>query len=161
MKVLSLADVEKTGGWTKESNVLIRTGGNYVLLPGGAAAGTYAFAAMMPKGKRLDWVVSYADPKNYVAYELNDDHLERMEYVDGKRQNQVKPKLRVKLDQWVQVTVEVTGNAIVTSIQQEGNKFPEIDKFTEPKTNLLQGQFGFRVPGKDKLAVGSFSFTPK
>jgi hypothetical protein len=83
-----------------------------------------------------------------------------MEYVDGKRQNQVKPKLRVKLDQWVQVTVEVTGNSIVTSIVQEGNKFPEIDKFTEPKTNLSKGRFGFRVPGKDKLAVGSFSFSP-
>jgi hypothetical protein len=161
IKVLSLVDVEKTGGWAKESNVLVRTGGNYVLLSGGSGAGTYTFAAMMPKGKRLDWVVSYADPKNYIAYELNDDRLDRMEYVEGKKQNQVKPKLRVRLDQWVQVTVEVTGNSIVTSIQQDSNNFPAVDKFTAPKTNLLQGRFGFRVPNKDKLALASFSFAPK
>jgi multidrug efflux pump subunit AcrB len=84
-----------------------------------------------------------------------------MEYVDGKKQNQAKPKLRVKLDQWVEVTVDVTANSIVTSIKQEGNNFPQIDKFAEPKTNLSQGNFGFRVPGKDKLAVGNFSFAPK
>ena len=78
----------------------------------------------------------------------------------GKKQNQAKPKLRVKLDAWVQVTIEVTANAITTSIVQEGNKYPNIDKFENPKGGL-KGKFGFKVPGKDKLAVGGFTFTGK
>lgn len=127
----------------------------------GSGAGTYMFTAMMPKGKRLDWVVSFADAKNNVTYELNDDHLERTEYVEGKKQNVAKPRLRVKLDQWVQITIEVTSNSIVTSIKQESNNFPAIDKFTGQDENFLKGHFGFRVPGKDRLAVGNFAFTPK
>ena len=155
-----MSDIERAGGWTKESNILMRTGGNYVLLPLASGPGTYSFTAMMQKGKRLDWVLAFADSKNHIAYELNDDHLERMEFVDGKKQNQAKPKLRVKLDAWVQVTVEVTANAIVTSIVQEGNKYPEIDRFQNPKSGT-KGKFGFRVPGKDKLAVGAFAFAGK
>jgi hypothetical protein len=64
----------------------------------------------------------------------------------------------VKVDAWIQITVEVTQNSIVTSIQQEDNNYPAIDKFSDPKINLLQGKFGFRVPGKDRLAVGAFTF---
>jgi hypothetical protein len=149
------------GGWAKDNGVLLRTGGNYVLLPVGSAPGTYSFTAMMQKGKRLDWVLAFTDTKNHIAYELNDDHLDRMEWVEGKRQNQAKPKLRVKLDQWIQVTIEVTANAIVTSIVQEGNKYPQIDRFENPKSGALNGKFGFRVPGKDKLAVGAFAFAGK
>jgi hypothetical protein len=159
-RTFSLADVEKAGGWTKENNILMRTGGNYVILPVGSTPGTYTFTAMMQKGKRLDWVLAFNDTKNHIAYELNDDRLDRMEFVDGKKQNQVKPKLRVKLDAWIQVTIEVTANSIVTSIVQEGNKYPEIDKFENPKGGL-KGKFGFRVPGKDKLAVGAFTFSGK
>jgi hypothetical protein len=156
----SLNEVEKAGGWTKENNILMRTGGNYVILPVGGAPGTYAFTAMMQKGKRLDWVLAFNDTKNHIAYELNDYRLDRMEFVDGKKLNQAKPKLRVKLDQWIQVTIEVTATAIVTSIKQEGNNFPDIDRFENPKSGL-KGKFGFRVPGKDKLAVGGFAFTSK
>jgi hypothetical protein len=54
------------------------------------------------------------------------------------------------------VTVEMTPASIVSSIKQESNNFPQIDKFLDPKTKLMQGKFGFRVPGKDKLAVGTF-----
>jgi hypothetical protein len=157
---LSLADVEKAGGWSKENNILMRVGGNYVLLPVSTGPGTYSFTAMMQKGKRLDWVFAFTDAKNHIAYELNDDHLDRMEYIEGKRQNQNKPKLRVKLDQWIQVTVEVTANSIVTSIQQESNKYAAVDKFDNPKSGV-KGKFGFRVPGKDKLAVGGFTYAGK
>jgi hypothetical protein len=132
-----------------------------VVLPIGSSPGIYAFAAMMPKGKRLEWVLNYVDPKNYVAYDLNDDRLERVEYIDGKKQATVKPKLRVKLDQWVQVSIEVTPNSVTTSIQQEGNNFPGIDRITSQNTNFAKGRFGFRVPGRDRLAVGNFTFTPK
>src|SRR5205823_5225389 len=44
------ADIEKAGGWTREGNVLVRTGGNVIVLPIGSSPGTYSFAAMMPKG---------------------------------------------------------------------------------------------------------------
>ena len=45
-RTFSLSDVEKAGGWTKENNILMRTGGNYVVLPVGSAPGTYSFTAM-------------------------------------------------------------------------------------------------------------------
>jgi hypothetical protein len=162
-----LADVEKAGGWAHENGVLVRTGGNNIVLPIAPAAGTYTFLATMPKGKRLEWLVNYVDAKNYVIYELNDDHLERAEYIDGKKLNTAKPRLRVKLDQWIQVTVEVTDTAIVTSVQQEANRFPAIERLARdgpslvPTTSFLRGRFGFRVPGKDRLAVNSFTFTPR
>jgi serine/threonine-protein kinase len=157
----TLADVEKAGGWTREGNVLVRTGGNLVVLPVGGSAGAYSFNAMMPKGKRVDWVVAYVDPKNYVSYELNDDRLERVEYIDGKKQATVKPKLRVRLDRWIQISIEVTPNSITTSVQQEANNFPALDRLTSQQTNFARGRFGFRIPNKDRLAVGNFAFIGK
>ena len=158
-RTFSLADVEKAGGWTKENNILIRTGGNYVILPIGSQPGIYNFTAMMQKGKRLDWVLAFNDTKNHIAYELNDDRLDRMEFVDGKKLNQAKPKLRVKLDQWLQVNIEVTPNAIVTSIQQGEEKY--VDRFETPGGSFLGGKFGFRVPGKDRMAIAAFAFTAR
>jgi hypothetical protein len=157
-----LAEVEKVGGWTNEAGHLVRTGGNVIVLPVGQSAGTYAFTAMMQKGKRLDWIIDYVDAKNNVSYELSSDNLSRTEYVDGRKVNSVKSKVQVKLDQWIQVTVEVAGNSIVTNIQQQA-----VDQFTrsgpslEPAMNFTRGKFAFRVPGKDRLAVSAFSFTPK
>jgi hypothetical protein len=61
----------------------------------------------------------------------------------------------------------VTDTAIVTSVQQEANRFPAIDRLARdgpslvPTTSFLRGRFGFRVPGKDRLAVNSFTFTPR
>jgi hypothetical protein len=157
----SLADLEKTGGWTKDNNALVRTGGNYILLPAGTGPGTYSFTAMMPKGKRIDWVLAFTDAKNHVAYELSDDRLDRMQFIEGKKQNQTKPRLRVILDEWIQVTLEVSANSIVTTIQQGSEKLTAIDRFESANGGLLNGKFGFRVPGKDRLAVAAFSFTPK
>jgi len=71
----SLADVEKSGGWTRENSVLTRTGGKNVLLSLAPASGTYLFQAMMHKGKHLIWLVNYVDAKNYVLYDLGEDRL--------------------------------------------------------------------------------------
>ena len=92
----TLAEVEKSGGWESENGSLTRTGGNIVVLPVGQAAGSYAFTAMMQKGKHLDWMVNYIDAKNYVSYELSSDTLSRTEYGDGQKQNAVKSKLQVE-----------------------------------------------------------------
>ena len=164
---VSLADVEKVGGWTRENGVLMRTGGNNIVLAVAPAAGTYSFRAMMPKGKRLQWLVNFVDAKNHVVYELTDDRLERAQYIDGKKLNTAKARLRVKLDQWIQVTVEVTDAAIVNSVQQEANRYPAIDRLARdgptlgPSQSFLRGRFGFRVPGRDRLAVEAFTFAPK
>jgi hypothetical protein len=156
-----LSDVEKAGGWFSESNVLVRTGGNYVLLPVGTVPGTYSFTAMMMKGKHLDWVLAFIDTKNHVAYELSEDRLDRMEFVEGKKQNQAKRDLKVKMGQWIQVTVGVTANSIVISIQQEDNNYPEVDRFENLNGGFLNGNFGFRVLGKDRLVLGAFAFAGK
>jgi hypothetical protein len=87
---VSVADVEKVGGWTRENGVLTRTGGNNIVLAVAPAAGTYTFRAMMPKGKRLQWLVNFVDAKNHVVYELSDDRLERAQYIDGKKLNKAK-----------------------------------------------------------------------
>jgi hypothetical protein len=165
--VISMAELEKAGGWTREEGNLTRTGGNNVLLQAAPAAGTYSFRAMMEKGKRLDWVVNFVDAKNYVSYELNDDRLERTEYIDGKKQNTAKDKLKVKIDQWIQVTIEVTATSIVNSIQQGANNYSSVDRLAHegpslnPGQSFVRGRFGFRVPGKDRLAVSAFTFTPR
>jgi hypothetical protein len=162
---LSLADLEKTGGWSRESGALTRTGGNVVVLETVPGAGTWSFHGLMRKGKRLEWLVAYVDAKNYVVYELSEDKLERTEFVDGRKQSNARHKVKVKLDQWIQVTVGVTQKAIVVNIQQDTNRFPDVDRLPmgevslKPNRSFLQGHFGFRVPGKDRLAVGDFTFT--
>jgi hypothetical protein len=121
----------------------------------------------MAKRKHLEWVVNFVDLKNYVAYDLSEDRLERVEYIDGKKQNTAKDRLRVKLDQWIQVTIEVTGTAIVHSIRQDANNYPSVDRLAHdgpalnPNQGFLRGRFGFRVNGKDRLTVSAFTFTPR
>jgi serine/threonine-protein kinase len=163
---LSLADLEKTGGWIPQNGVLTRTGGNMVVLQAVPGAGTWSFQGLMQNRKHLVWVVNYEDARNCVVYELSEDKLERTESVDGRKQSNARHKVKVKLDQWIQVTVGVTQNAIVVSIQQDANRFPEVDRLTmgevslKPNRSFLQGHFGFRVAGKDQLAVGTFTFMP-
>jgi len=164
---LSLADLEKTGGWSRESGALTRLGGNVVVLQSVPGAGTWSFHGLMRKGKHLVWVVNYEDARDYVVYELSEDKLERTEFVDGRKQSNARHKVKVKLDQWIQVTVGVTQNAIVVqNIQQDANRFPDVDRLTmeevslKPKRSFLQGHFGFRIPSRDRLAIGAFTFTP-
>jgi hypothetical protein len=163
--VVGLDELEKSGGWTRENGSLTRTGGNIVVLQAAGNSGIYSFQALMIKGKRLEWVVNYVDAKNYVGFELNDDHLERYEMVDGHKQNTAKPKVRVKLDQWIQVTMEVTPTTVNVTIRQDAanlsDKISHEGPSLAPAQSLVRGRFGFRVPGKDRLVVGTFAFTPK
>jgi serine/threonine-protein kinase len=163
-RTVGLEELEKAG-WTKENGSLTHIGGNIMVLPSTGGAGSYSFQALMMKGRRLEWVANYVDAKNYVGWELNEDRLERYEFVDGRKTNTAKPKIRVKLDQWIQVTMDVTATAIVVSVKQDaGNVSDRIaheGPSLSPGQSFLHGRFGFRVPGKDKLVVGTFAFTPK
>jgi tetratricopeptide (TPR) repeat protein len=152
-------------GFANENGSMARIGGNIVILPATGGPGAYTFQALMTKGKRLEWVADYADARNYIGWELNDDHLERYEMVDNKKTNTAKPKLRVKLDQWIQVTLEVTPTLITVTIKQDAGSWSDRISREGPSLNagqsLARGRFGFRIPGKDKLVVGTFAFTPK
>jgi len=59
----------------------------------------------------------------------------------------------------------VSSGAIVVTVHQEAGNWT--DRIAQegptltPYHSYVEGKFGFRVPGKDRLVVGSFSFTPK
>jgi hypothetical protein len=164
-RTVGLEELEKAGGWARENGSMARIGGNIVVLPSTSGAGSYSFQALMMKGKRLEWVVNFVDARNYVGWEVSDDHIERYELVDGRKLNTAWPKLPVKLDQWIQVTIDVTANAISVTVKQDANnasdRIAREGPSLTPGQSFTRGRFGFRVPGKDKLVVGTFSFTPK
>ncbi len=157
---LSLADWEKTGGWTREGGTLIRRGGNVVAAPLAPAPGTYTFTITLQKGSRLEWLLNYQDDKNYIQYQLDKNNFSRVEVVNGRRGETVRTPHRVNRDDPILIQIDVTSEAILHRIQRQG-QWQFLDEFRKAGSSLLQGPFAFRVPGRDQIALSDFRFVPR
>jgi len=145
-------------GWTRENNVWVKRGGDFVLAPINPAAGKFTFTAIPMKSKRLEWVLNYKDDKNYDLFQLDGKSFVRTPYVNGKKGEQVKYPFALKANEYVMVTIAVSGGSIVHSFVVE-RQWHEVDNWQTPGGGV-QGKFGFHVPGKDEIGVSDFKFTP-
>ncbi len=159
-----LNDWFKTGEWTREGQTLRRQGGNFVLVPLELTAANIRFTAKSLKGKRLEWVAGYRDPKNYYLFQLDDMFFNRTEVADGKHGKTVKIPHQAQRDAFNTLTIDINPRGITHSISHEQQ--PSLERSLqletwEPAGGFPQGRFGFLIQGKDEIGLTDFRLTPK
>ncbi len=152
----ALADWEKAGGWTREGASLSRHGGDFDVTPVKFGAGTVIFTALVRRGKRLEWVLQFQDPKNYYLFQIDDKNFSHSEVVNGKRLEEVKVPHGVNRKDFISIAIVLTANTIQHKILQN-RQWHVLDSW---ERQGLQGIFGFHIPGRDEIALSDFQFTP-
>jgi serine/threonine protein kinase len=142
--------------WKSENGSYVRRGGDYVLYDTSPATGTFVFSAMLLKGHRLQWVLDYTDPNNYVLFQMDDNFFYRAVVRNGVKGNETKLPLKGEKKTFRAMRVRVTPNEIVHETRN-GDAWVALDRWSESGANLSQGKFGFYIPGSDQVALSSFS----
>jgi serine/threonine-protein kinase len=144
------------GGWKPDKNGFARKGGDFVLYGVSPASGTFVFSAVLQKGHRLQWVVNYLDPNNYVLFQMDENNFYQTVMHNGQKSAEVKVPHRTDKKSFHSIQIRVTPTEIVHQIR-EGDTWVALDKWTSPGANLAAGKFGFYIPGSDQVALASFS----
>lgn len=146
-------------GWSKQGDRLFRRGGEVILLPA-MGAGTYRFAVNIERGRRLQWMVNYSDESNYAWFQVGRDNFIRTVVSQGQKSKPVEVAHELADFRAVVIEIEVADNEIVHRLQR-GGEWVELDRWKFTGANFAKGPFGFRLPGKDELAVSSLTLTAR
>jgi hypothetical protein len=161
-------------GWMQQDAWLTRRGGNFVLYNRNAHEGTVMFTVRLDRngnpfsgGSRLNWVVGYADSRNYVQLQLDKDDFYRSAIVDSVPQQQVKKEHRIPTNvPYVNIRAQIVGSRLVHEFSTQQNVWRDLDSWavggvaTTGTRAILDGQFGFFLPGNDELTISNFFFYP-
>jgi hypothetical protein len=142
--------------WKHEGDSFIHKGGDFVLYGAVPTSGTFAFSAMPTKGRLLQWVFNYSDPKNYVLFQIDDNNFYRTVIHNGEKSNQVIVPDKSDKKSFHMLQVRVSATEIVHQIRH-GDRWTVLDRWTQPGTNLSLGKFGFYIPGSDEVALSTFA----
>jgi hypothetical protein len=147
---------EDPGAWKHEGDSFICKGGNFVLYGVVPASGTFVFSAMLTKGHVLQWVLNYSDPRNYVLFQMDDNNFYRTVIHNGEKTDEIIVPHKVDKKSFRTVQIRVSPTELVHQIKQ-GEIWTQLDRWTQPGTNLSLGKFGFYIPGSDQVALSSFA----
>ena len=155
-QIFTLADWEKAGGWTIfDGNALTRRGGDLVLAPVDFMKANVHFTILSVKGKRIEWVVGFRDPKNYYLCGLDDKNFTRGIVTNAGRMELVKIPHGINRKAPVEVNIDIAPDSIVTSVQGAAG-WVTVDKWTFPE-GAVHGRFGFDIPSKDEVELREFA----
>jgi len=146
-------------GWKAEDNTYVRKGGGFVLFGTTPTSGTFSFSVILQKGKRLQWVLNYTGPTNYVLFQMDENYFYRSTYRNGEATEEIKIPHKIQRKAFQTLRIRVTPNEIVHQIQ-DGTNWLVLDKWSSPGMNLALGKFGFNLPGKDQIAIANFIHYP-
>jgi tetratricopeptide (TPR) repeat protein len=144
------------GAWKQEKDAFIRKGGNFVLYGVVPASGTFAFSAMPVKGRLVQWVLNYTDPKNYVLFQMDENNFYRAVIRNGKKADEIIVPDKDDKKSFRALHIRVSSTEVVHQIRH-GDSWTVLDRWTQPGTDLSLGKFGFYIPGDDEVAVSSFT----
>ncbi len=147
---------DEPSGWKQENGSYVRRGGDFVLYGVSPTMGTFVFSAALLKGHRLQWVVNYTDPQNYVLFQMDDNNFYRTVVTQGAKLNELKIPQKGGKKSYRTLQVRITPNEIVNQIRQ-GDNWVTLDKLGVPGNNLTLGKFGFYLPGGDQMALSNFA----
>jgi hypothetical protein len=162
------------GGWTQQDGWFTRRGGNFVLYNRNAREGTISFTVRLDRngnpfsgGSRLSWMVGFADSRNYVLLQIDKDDFYRLAVVDAVPQQQTKKEHRIPTNgPYVYFRAQILGNRLVHEYSTQQNVWQPLDAWspagvatTGPRA-ILDGQFGFFLPGSEELTISNFFFYP-
>ena len=144
------------GAWKHEGDSFTRKGGAFVLYGAVPASGTFVFSAMLTKGRLLQWVLNYSDPKNYVLFQLDDNNFYRTVIRNGQKADEIIVPDRGDKKTFRTIQIRVSPTELVHQTKH-GDHWVVLDRWAQPGTNLSLGKFGFCVPGNDQVALSSFA----
>jgi hypothetical protein len=144
------------GAWKQEKDTFIRKGGDFVLYGAVPASGTFVFSAMLTKGHFLQWVLNYSDPKNYILFQMDDNHFYRTVIRNGEKSDEIIVPDKNDKKSFRTIETRVSATELVHLIKQ-GDRWTVLDRWTQPGTNPSLGKFGFYIPGNDEVALSSFA----
>jgi hypothetical protein len=156
---ISLLSALAQSGWEQEGKLLTRRGGEFVLLPQEPQPGIYQFSIFLQSGRRLEWVVNFKDEGNYILFQFERNQLNRIEVVNGEKSKPVRVRHDAKLDEFLTLRVEVSHDTILHRLYYN-QQWTVLDTWQAPGADFSQGKFGFHIPGRDKIGLSSFTFTP-
>jgi len=142
--------------WKQEKDSFTRKGGDFVLYGVVPASGTFLFSAMPTKGRLLQWVLNYSDPKNYMLCQMDDNYFYRTVIRNGQRTEEIKVPDKGDKKSFRNLQIRVSPTELVLVIRH-GESWSVLDRWTQPGANLSLGKFGFYIPGNDQITVSSFA----
>ncbi|HXY14205.1 MAG TPA: protein kinase [Terriglobales bacterium] len=146
-------------GWKPENNSYVRRGGAFVLFGAAPCSGIFSFAVSLEKGKRLQWVLNYADANSYTRFEVDDKYFYRSVIRNGEAIDEIKTPHKFEKKTLQSIQIRVSAGEIVHQIK-EGQNWVLLDKWSSPGKNLAAGKFGFYLPGKEQIAIANFAYYP-
>ena len=144
------------GAWKQDGDSFIRKGGDFVLYGVVPASGTFVFSAMPAKGRLLQWVINYIDPKNYVLFQMDDNNFYRTVIRNGQKTDQIIVPDKADKKSFRTLHIRVSATEVVHQIKH-GYSWKVLDQWAPPGANLTQGKFGFYIPGNDEVALSGFA----
>jgi hypothetical protein len=147
---------EDSAAWKHEGDSFIRKGGDFVLYGVAPASGTFAFSAMPAKGRTLQWVLNYSDPKNYVLFQMDDKAFYRTVIRRGEKTDEIIVPDKDDRKSIRTIQIRVSPTELVHEIKH-GDRWVVLDHWTQPGINLSLGKFGFYIPGNDQVVLSSFA----
>ena len=147
------------GAWKYEGDSFLRQGGDFVLYGVVPSSGSFAFSATVTKGRLLQWVFNYADSKNYVLFQMDDDNFYRTVVRNGQKTDEIIVPDKSDKKNSRTLHIRVTPTEIVHQVGH-GDSWRVLDRWTQPGANLSLGKFGFYLPGNDQVAISGFAHYP-
>ncbi|MCB9384331.1 MAG: PEGA domain-containing protein [Bryobacterales bacterium] len=154
-----LDDWVSAGVWSKQGDVFVKRGGDFVLVPRDLGAGSYAFSVWLQTGRRTEFVADYQDDKNYILYEVDKKNIARTRYVNGRKTDENKSEHGADTSAFLSFQVDVSANRIAVRLRN-GDRWSTLDEYTAGD-NLADGKFGFHIGGRTQLALSHFTFFPR
>ena len=148
---------ENANTWAQEGQWFVHRGGGFVLYHKPPIAGRFEFTAQVRKGHHLQFVIGYVDPNNYVLYQLDEKSLRRTVVADGKHTVEAKEQFRMGKDRICTIRIEVQRNGLALQ-RYEGDKWVDIDTWSDASRNLGNGKFGLFIPADEIVALANFKF---
>jgi hypothetical protein len=157
---------EHPDAWQQDEGWWVRQGGGPVLCHPAGKPGTYdltllAASGGLIRGKTLQWIAGYVDPKNYVLFRLDKDSFHRIQVVNGKRNELFKVNRFLGTKELVATLRVDVGPGLVVTRLLENNKWIVLDSWSAPDINFAQTSFGILIEGKDEVRLSGFKFTPR
>lgn len=143
-------------GWKSEKNWFVHRGGDFVLYSSSPTSGSFAFTAMLLKGRRLQWVLNYVDTHNYGLLQMDENYFYRSVVRNGQKTDAAKIPHKWDKKTFCTMQIRVSPNEIVHQVREK-DAWVVLDTWSQPGANLSLGKFGFYIPGNDQVALSNFS----
>ena len=155
-----MADWERPNEWLAKGAWLVHKGGDFVLYGITPVTGSFSFTATLLRGRRLQWVLDFADSRSYALFQwrkISSWSRTSLMAINWNGQGCRSRAMSAGLDMLL-LTVSATG--IATRLY-DGRQWSVLDQWEQPGRDFTDGKFGFLIPGSDEVGIADFQFTPK